>query len=99
MDDKIIDGAVNDLDRIDYYNKHLNAVHNAIEQGVNIKGYFAWSLMDNFEWAEGYLKRFGGDASYGKKHIFLLCIPHMFCTSNTYPSRTHIPQYAPRIPT
>ena len=59
MDDKIIDGAVNDLDRIDYYNKHLNAVHNAIEQGVNIKGYFAWSLMDNFEWAEGYLKRFG----------------------------------------
>ncbi len=59
MADEFIDGTVNDQDRIDYYQKHLNAVHNAIEQGVNIKGYFAWSLMDNFEWAEGYLKRFG----------------------------------------
>ena len=53
------DGEVYDLDRLAYYQSHLNAVHNAIEQGVNIQGYFAWSLMDNFEWAEGYLKRFG----------------------------------------
>ena len=59
MADNIIDGAVNDQDRVDYYQSHLNAVHDAIEQGVDIKGYFAWSLMDNFEWAEGYLKRFG----------------------------------------
>lgn len=59
MDDKLVDGVVNDLDRIDYYHNHLNAVNDAIEQGVRVDGYFAWSLMDNFEWAEGYLKRFG----------------------------------------
>ena len=59
MADKIIDGVVNDQDRVNYYQQHLNAVNDAIEQGVQIKGYFAWSLMDNFEWAEGYLKRFG----------------------------------------
>ncbi|MBH0032265.1 MULTISPECIES: GH1 family beta-glucosidase [unclassified Pseudoalteromonas] len=59
MPDTYNNGEVNDLDRLSYYNTHLNAVHNAIEQGVTIHGYFAWSLMDNFEWAEGYLKRFG----------------------------------------
>jgi len=57
--DKIIDNEVNDLDRIDYYQKHLFAANQAIVQGVDVHGYFAWSLMDNFEWAEGYLKRFG----------------------------------------
>lgn len=59
MADKLIDNEVNDIDRIAYYQSHLNAVNDAIEQGVNIQGYFAWSLMDNFEWAEGYTKRFG----------------------------------------
>ena len=59
MDDKLVDGIVNDTDRIEYYHHHFNQVHHAIEQGVDIRGYFAWSLMDNFEWAEGYLKRFG----------------------------------------
>jgi beta-glucosidase len=59
MADKMTDGVVNDQDRLDYYQLHLNAVHDAIEQGVEVQGYFAWSLMDNFEWAEGYLKRFG----------------------------------------
>jgi len=59
MPDNIINGKVIDKHRIAYYQSHLNAVDTAIESGVDIRGYFAWSLMDNFEWAEGYLKRFG----------------------------------------
>jgi len=59
INDKIVDNEIVDQDRIDYYQEHLLAVNVAIESGVDIQGYFAWSLMDNFEWAEGYLKRFG----------------------------------------
>jgi beta-glucosidase len=59
MPDKLIDNNVDDQDRLSYYQTHLMAVDSAIRQGVDIKGYFAWSLMDNFEWAEGYVKRFG----------------------------------------
>ncbi len=57
--DEVINGQVSDPRRVAYYQQHLAAVDQAINQGVNIVGYFAWSLMDNFEWAEGYLKRFG----------------------------------------
>ena len=59
MPDTLSDNKVNDQDRLSYYQTHLMAVDSAIRQGVDIKGYFAWSLMDNFEWAEGYVKRFG----------------------------------------
>ena len=59
INDKIVDNEIEDQDRIDYYQEHLLAVNEAIESGVDLQGYFAWSLMDNFEWAEGYLKRFG----------------------------------------
>jgi beta-glucosidase len=52
-------GEVNDVKRIDYLQKHLSALGNAIENGAPVKGYFQWSLMDNFEWALGYEKRFG----------------------------------------
>ncbi|MGH8862557.1 MAG: glycoside hydrolase family 1 protein [Jatrophihabitantaceae bacterium] len=53
------DGAVHDRNRIDYLTGHLGAVHTAIESGVDVRGYFVWSLLDNFEWAFGYSKRFG----------------------------------------
>jgi beta-glucosidase len=53
------EGAVHDSDRIAYLHGHLAAVHEAIEHGADIRGYFVWSLLDNFEWAWGYSKRFG----------------------------------------
>jgi beta-glucosidase len=53
------DGRVDDIDRIDYYRAHLAQVSAAIADGMPVAGYFAWSLMDNFEWAHGYAKRFG----------------------------------------
>ncbi len=52
-------GKINDQRRISYLDKHLNALLDAIAQGVNIGGYFQWSLLDNFEWSLGYQKRFG----------------------------------------
>ena len=53
------DGHVNDSERVDYLDGHLDAAWRAIDDGVNLAGYFDWSLMDNFEWAWGYQRRFG----------------------------------------
>jgi len=53
------DGVVHDLDRIGYVRDHLVACARAIDDGVPLRGYFLWSVFDNFEWAEGYAKRFG----------------------------------------
>ncbi|WP_294178158.1 GH1 family beta-glucosidase [uncultured Schumannella sp.] len=50
---------VPDADRIDYLNRHFTAAHRAIARGVDLRGYFVWSLLDNFEWGYGYSKRFG----------------------------------------
>jgi beta-glucosidase len=57
--DELIDGEINDAERIAYFQQYLSALMRAKKDGVNIKGYFAWTLMDNFEWAEGYNARFG----------------------------------------
>ncbi len=57
--DQLIDGRVADADRIRYLRSHMAAVADALALGVDVRGYFVWSLLDNFEWAEGYLKRFG----------------------------------------
>ena len=54
-----VEGVVDDQARLDYIKEHLQAASEALQQGVPIRGYFAWSLMDNFEWAEGYSMRFG----------------------------------------
>ncbi|MFK7860750.1 MAG: GH1 family beta-glucosidase [Granulosicoccus sp.] len=56
---EVKDGAVDDQPRIDYIDAHLTSACQSIEQGIPLRGYFAWSLMDNFEWAEGYAMRFG----------------------------------------
>lgn len=53
------DGQVNDSARLSYIRRHLEMVHRAIQAGVPVKGYFVWSLFDNFEWSFGYSKRFG----------------------------------------
>ncbi len=59
FDDEVVDGRVHDADRTDYVRRHLHAVLDAVDAGVDVRGYFLWSLLDNFEWAYGYQKRFG----------------------------------------
>ncbi|KAK9941264.1 hypothetical protein M0R45_017877 [Rubus argutus] len=54
-----LEEALNDTQRVDYYYRHLYYLQRAIKDGVNVKGYFAWSLLDNFEWNSGYTVRFG----------------------------------------
>jgi beta-glucosidase len=58
-DDPIVHGRVDDSDRVMYLRNYLTQLHRATAEGYPVKGYFLWSLMDNFEWADGYTKRFG----------------------------------------
>lgn len=51
--------GIEDQERITFLDGHVRALHRALEQGVDVRGYFVWSLLDNFEWAEGYARRFG----------------------------------------
>ena len=54
-----LDGKVHDPARIDFTHRYLLALRRAIDSGVDVRGYFHWSLLDNFEWSEGYNERFG----------------------------------------
>ena len=58
-DENIVDKVVQDDDRLSYLQRYFEAASRAINEGVNLKDYFVWSLMDNFEWLWGYSKRFG----------------------------------------
>ena len=58
-DEPAADGAIDDQLRIDYLDGHIRAVHDAITAGIDVRGYFEWTLADNFEWSEGYHQRFG----------------------------------------
>ena len=53
------EGRVEDIQRRNYLKRHLLALRQIVAMGIPVKGYFAWSLLDNFEWAEGYIRRFG----------------------------------------
>ncbi|WP_338359609.1 GH1 family beta-glucosidase [Yeosuana marina] len=57
--DELINGEVDDQERLNFYKHYLEACQEAISEGIKLKGYFAWSFMDNFEWASGYKMRFG----------------------------------------
>jgi beta-glucosidase len=60
FDDEVApDGSVRDAERTDYLRRHFTAAHRALARGVDLRGYFVWSLLDNFEWGYGYAKRFG----------------------------------------
>ncbi len=58
-DDHVVDGEVSDAQRVSFLNRHFAAVARAMRAGVDVRGFFVWSLMDNFEWAFGYERRFG----------------------------------------
>jgi beta-glucosidase len=58
-DDAVVDGQVDDRQRQSYLKRHLAACTRAMQRGVDVRGYFVWSLLDNFEWAFGYERRFG----------------------------------------
>ena len=57
--EELEDGTVDDQERIDFVREHLRSVHRAIAAGADVRGYYMWSLMDNFSWINGYKKRYG----------------------------------------
>jgi len=59
FEDLLEDGKVNDIRRVEFFQEYLKSILQAKKEGVKVGGYLAWSLLDNFEWAEGYHPRFG----------------------------------------
>jgi beta-glucosidase len=59
LDDRLEEGRINDQNRIDYFTELLAYTLKAQQKGISVKGFFVWSLTDNFEWSEGYAPRFG----------------------------------------
>ena len=59
LDDRVVDGRVEDPKRIDFLEGYITECHAAIQEGVRLKGYFLWTFLDNFEWASGFTRRFG----------------------------------------
>jgi beta-glucosidase len=57
--DKLTDGFVEDFERVDYMKRHFSSALSALKAGVDLRGFYVWSLLDNFEWSYGYSKRFG----------------------------------------
>jgi len=85
------DGSVRDPERRDYVAAHVGALGRAIAAGVPVEGYFAWSLLDNFEWAHGYARRFG---LVYVDYATLERVPK----SSFYWYRDHIARVASRVP-
>jgi len=59
LQDQLVNGTVDDQARIDFVREHLRVIHQAITNGINVRGYYMWALMDNFSWLSGYKKRYG----------------------------------------
>lgn len=59
LKDELVDGCIEDVDRVEYLAEHLHALEDAINRGVDVRGYYVWSLLDNLEWSFGYAKTFG----------------------------------------
>ncbi|NLF31777.1 MAG: family 1 glycosylhydrolase, partial [Planctomycetes bacterium] len=57
--DELVNGRIIDTDRVQYYRLYLQSALRAVAEGLPLRGFFAWSMMDNFEWSEGYHHRFG----------------------------------------
>ena len=92
FDDRVgPDGEVDDPERIAYLRDHLAAVRSAIEAGADVRGYFLWSLLDNFEWGYGYSKRFGAVyVDYATQHRTLKSSAHWYARlarTGTLPAR------------
>jgi beta-glucosidase len=98
--DTVIEGGIQDEDRRAYIESHVRAVADAIERGVDVRGYFVWSLLDNFEWASGYTKRFGiYYVDYATQARILKRSGNWYKNLATEFNRTHAARHASNVTT